>query len=546
MVSAVIGVTTASAQSSLGPHEARYEVTTDSEVTIDLGPFGTLVIDSPLPLTLGARVTVEEIPAEIDALHDVDTLQALSGDLQGYLQFFTGPQATIQDAAWALARDALARTGVLLAVFVLLGWAARALLGPARRREILAAVHAHRHQAVAGTLVVVLVGGLATASEAGRARNRVPEGQATAVFDGTPLEGARITGRLGGIIDTYGGLVVQAYRENEDFYARADDALLAAWDEWEAADARGETGDEDGATASPTDGPTPAATDEPTEEASAEPSASPTPSDEETAEPVTLLVISDLHCNVGMAPLITTLAERSGARIVLDAGDTTMNGTSVEQYCVSTIARAVPDGVTLVTAPGNHDSAQTTEQYARAGATVLDGEVIEVAGMRLIGDHDPKVTRVAAETTQDESYPDVAARLRQACEDSDGVDLAMFHNPRIAPAIFDDGCIPAMVSGHMHSRTDPEQVGEGIRYISGSTAGAVDDAPRIGPLRGIAEMTLLRWDPTTRRIMDWQLVEIDPDAQATVHDRERWPVAVPDPDPEADDTGAEPTSTPTP
>jgi hypothetical protein len=194
VVSAVIGVTTASAESSLGPHEARYEVTTDSEVTIDLGPFGTLVIDSPLPLTLGARVTVEEIPAEIDALHDVDTLQALSGDLQGYLQFFTGPQATIQDAAWALVRDALVRTGVLLAVLVLLGWAARALLGPVRRREILAAVHAHRHQAVAGTLVVVLVGGLATASEAGRARNRVPEGQATAVFDGTPLEGARITG----------------------------------------------------------------------------------------------------------------------------------------------------------------------------------------------------------------------------------------------------------------------------------------------------------------------------------------------------------------
>jgi hypothetical protein len=167
--------------------------------------------------------------------------------------------------------------------------------------------------------------------------------------------------------------------------------------------------------------------------------------------------------------------------------------------------------------------------------------------MRLIGDHDPKVTRVAVETTQDESYPDVAERLVQACEDSpDGVDLAMFHNPRIAPSIFDGGCIPAMVSGHMHTRTDPEQVGEGIRYINASTAGAVDDAPRIGPLRGIAEMTLLRWDPTSRRILDWQLVEIDPEAQATVHDRERWPVAVPDPDPEADEAGTEPTSTPTP
>ena len=49
LVALTFGVTTASVESSLGPHEARYDVTTDDTVTIDLGPLGTLQIDSPLP-----------------------------------------------------------------------------------------------------------------------------------------------------------------------------------------------------------------------------------------------------------------------------------------------------------------------------------------------------------------------------------------------------------------------------------------------------------------------------------------------------------------
>ena len=45
LVALTFGVTTASVESSLGPHEARYDVTTDDTVTIDLGPLGTLQID---------------------------------------------------------------------------------------------------------------------------------------------------------------------------------------------------------------------------------------------------------------------------------------------------------------------------------------------------------------------------------------------------------------------------------------------------------------------------------------------------------------------
>lgn len=545
LVALAYGVTSATAQQSLGPHEARYDMTTDATVTIDLGPFGTLQIDSPLPLWLGARVTVEEIPADVDALHGIDTLQALTGDLQSYLQFFTGPQATIEDAARALAVDAAWRTLGAFAVLVAAWTVGRALLGASRRRELTARLAPHARQIVAGGLVVVLVGTLVTASEENRARERVLAQPASAVFDGTPLEGARITGRLGGIVDTYGGLVIQAYRENEDFYRQADDALTVAWADWEGRRAEVTAAAADAAAAA-TAGPgvgtgTTAASPTPSASASASPSPATTATaeKEEEAEPITLLVISDLHCNVGMAPLITSLTEMSGAQIVLDAGDTTMNGTSVEQYCVTTFARAIPSGVDLITAPGNHDSAETTAQYARAGATVLNGGVVEARGIRILGDHDPKATRLIVSQEQDESYADVGSRLSEvACDDSDGVDLVLFHNPRIAPNLLADGCVPAQVSGHMHTRTDPEQIGQGIRYISGSTAGAQENEPRIGPLKGTAEMTLLRWDPTTRRIIDWQLVTIGTDAGATVLDPQPWPLPVPDPDPDTEPGGA--------
>lgn len=526
LVSAGFGVTTARTEGSLGPHEAQYAVTTDSTITIDLGPFGTLQIDSPLPLWLGARVTVEEIPVDVDALDNVDTLQALTGDLNSYLQFFTGPQATIEDAARALAVDALWRTGGALVVLVGGWFAVRALLGAARRREITARVAPHRGVIAAGTAVVVLVATAVTASEEEREREQARTQAASAVFDGTPLEGARITGRLGGIVDTYGGLVVQALHENEEFYDRADDNLVAAWGDWQdAQEADRRPGDDDAtdparsgaADATQDAGGAPAA-DGPADDAT------PSPSGDGDAEPLTLLLVSDLHCNVGMAPLITSMVELSGAQVVLDAGDTTMNGTSVEQYCVTTFARAIPSGVDLITAPGNHDSADTTAQYARAGATVLDGGVIDVHGLRLLGDHDPKATRLIVAQEQEESYREVGERLSTtACDDRDGVDLVMFHNPRVAPSLLADGCVPALVSGHMHTRTDPEQIERGIRYISSSTAGAQENEPRIGPLKGTAEMTLLRWDPDSRRILDWQLVEVGTDASVTVQDPAPWP-----------------------
>ena len=514
LVALVFGITTASVESSLGPHEARYDVTTDATITIDLGPLGTLQIDSPLPLTIGVRVTVQEIPASVTELNQAKTLEALSGDLQSYLQFFSGPQATIQDVGRALVVDAAARS--LFALLVLVGawWLLRLVVGAVRWRELRDKVAPHQ-RAVALACVVVVVAATVLTSSIGADERPVASRPTSSVFDGTPLEGARVTGRLGGVIDTYGGQVISELRKNNEFYAKANASLEVAWDERQALiDDRGA-----GVVL-----PQPTSSTAATESPSARPSA-PAPVDQ--SDLLTVVVISDLHCNVGMAPLIRTLVERSGAQLVLDAGDDTVNGTSVEQYCVTTFARAIPKGVDLVTSPGNHDSRETSRFYARAGATVLDGSVVTVDGMRILGDKDANETRVGAGGTAQastESAVDEGVRLaKTACDDEDGVDLLLIHEPRVGDDTLDDGCSPAQISGHLHKRVGPARVGDGVRYVSSSTAGATLGEPTVGPLNGVAEMTVLRWDPDTRLFVDYQVVQVRPDTTASVWPRLRWP-----------------------
>ncbi|MDO8145374.1 metallophosphoesterase [Isoptericola sp. 178] len=489
----VYGVTTASAELNLGPHEALYEVDTDGLVVTDLGPLGTLEIDSPLPLGLGADITVKEIPADLTAVDQASTLDRLVGDLDRYLQFYDSPEITIDAATRALVASAIRRSVAALVVVGLAGWGLSALLGRRRRKELSAVLAPRTWQLTAGVVVVAVVGATVVSGDEAPVRSGRP---ASEVFAGTALEGARITGRLASVVDTYGGQLLELYDDNEAFYAAADDDLHQAWRSWLIRDAvRTNLGD---VSASGDD-------------------------------VVTMLVVSDLHCNTGMSTLINSAATLAGADVVLNAGDTTMNGTAVEKACVDSFAAAVPDGVPMIVADGNHDSVLTSEQEAAHGQTVLDGSVVEVAGVRILGDRDALETRigegtsVARERTPAEQAEDLA---ETACEDGD-VDLLLVHTPVVGTPALESGCVPFQVSGHTHRRAGPEQVGQGMRYVSASTAGAASGQATVGPLRGTAEMTLLRVDPEEGRVIDLQVITVDPDGQATVHDREPVPPVVP-------------------
>lgn len=495
LVSAVVGVLTAHATSPLGPHTATYEVTTDGQGTLDLGPLGTVVVDSPVPV-LGARVVVGEIPAELTALDQDETLSALSADLERYVQLFSAPRVTLEAAVRALAVDAARRAAGTAVVLVLAGWALRRLLGPVRRAEVAAVARRRRVPIALGTALAVAVAGTMTASEP---RPEVGDGTRTAsrVFDGTPFEGARITGRLAALVDTYGGMALDAYRDNEAFYQGATASVTAAWTTRMEREGLDPTGRRTAATAQPDPHP----------------------------DLVTALVISDLHCNVGMASVVSEVATLADVDLVLNAGDSTVDGTFVEQYCVDTFARAVPRGVPYVISDGNHDSTETAAQEAAAGATVLRGEVVEVAGLRILGDRDPTATRLGGGTQQtgDETVRDVSRRLADlACEDH-RVDLLLVHQPVMGNDAIERGCVPTQVSGHMHRRSGPTRVGEGVRYVSSSTAGATYGYSTLGPLAGTAELTVLRFDARSGAAVDLRVVSVGTSGVATVGPLVAWP-----------------------
>lgn len=569
VASVVLGVVTARADLTLGPHEARYEVTTDGIVTVDLGPLGTIEVDSPAPLGIGVRATIKEIPADLEAVGDRTTLEALDGDLTAYLQFFTGPQATIRHVVEALAADAarraLACAGLSVAALLGLGL----LLGRPRRTELLERFAPHT-VTLAGAVVLVLVA--ATASNGAVARARLEALPESAVFEGTSFEGARITGRLSGVIEEYGGQLLDMYEKNEAYYAAVVADLDRAWLERTAADERvaalavraatgagvgsapgvggtgdGGTGDgrpDDAATPATPGGPvvpTDARDDEPTGDG-APTGGGQSPQEDadapDDADVVTFLQVSDLHCNIGMAPVIRRAAQLAGASAILDTGDTSINGTAVERLCVEAFVDAAPDGTDYVLTTGNHDSSQTAEQARAAGATVPAGEVVEVAGVRILGDRDARETRLGAGTVQagEEDPDDQAQRLAEAAC-AERPDLLMIHTPSVGTAARATGCVPLQISGHLHRRIGPVRSGLSTFYVSGTTAGAAEGKLTIGPLGGVAQMTLWRFDRTSRTWLDARVVVITPDGSvevgAAVHVPRPAPVA---PDVAPDDT----------
>ena len=191
----------------------------------------------------------------------------------------------------------------------------------------------------------------------------------------------------------------------------------------------------------------------------------PKPGSDETM----ILGFSDLHCNQAMTELISRLAHATQPSMVLSSGDDTVNGTAAERGCIRREA-AIPDGVPFLVATGNHDSDVTEAQMRSVGMTVLDGQVVEAAGLSVLGDDDPEhnipfsVDRVKERPESEEEMAQrlVDVRPRQA------------HRRTAGP--------PACRRASDHERTE-----------SAGTAGALGSLPR--PVRS-------EGDHARRRVMD--------------------------------------------
>ena len=199
------------------------------------------------------------------------------------------------------------------------------------------------------------------------------------------------------------------------------------------------------------------------------------PEDGETV--VTL--VSDRHDNIGMDKVARAVGDAAGATAVFDAGDDTSSGSAWEAFSLDSLDEAFEDQDRWAVA-GNHDNGTFVSRYlADLGWTMLDGEVVEgPGGATLLGLDDPRSSGLGS--WRDEtglSFTEVGDRLADAaCEAEERVSTILVHDPNLGREALARGCTDLVVGGHLHVELGPTEVvgedGTGYSYTMGTTGGA--------------------------------------------------------------------------
>ena len=510
LVSLGVGAATATASSPVGPHEAQWSTTLDSTLSLDMGPLGQVSLDSPAGI-LGVRVELEEVPGEADpaAVSESALGEALSSDGAAYLSLVTHPELTIERGLRALVDDALRRAGLLESIMLCLVAAGRL----ATRGRLRDAVRAGLSRPAASSLLTATAAVTVVALLVPSLRSEPVTGNRLEVLAGTPLERARVSGRIGDVVQAYGGRVSAFLDDNTAFYTAAQANLRAAWEASQTIDGTTDVTAAEGAV--DTDRVARDAQDAASAEASS--TATDSSSNAPTARSggrqgsITAVMTTDLHCNLDVIAFSGLLDALAGATVHMDDGDLTMTGSDPEQICVDALDDAVPDGVARVATIGNHDSASTAERLRTIGWTVTDGTVENVGGLRVLGDVDPE--------RGEENATDIGMRLAGASCDAarkgNEADVVLIHRPDTFGPLVDDGCAPLLVAGHVHEERGMSTTRGGNLDVAQLISGAGKGGTSLGRVTQDAYMHVLSFD-SEGGLLAWRTVTLHPDASVTV------------------------------
>lgn len=555
-VSLLVGLSTATASSPVGPHEAEWSTTLNSRLTLDLGPLGTISHASPAG-PFGVDVVIGEIPGEFSSSQvDTDSLgQALSADGSSYLTLISRPELTVQSGVYSLVADGLRRAGLIESVILCLVAAGRLATRGHLRDTIRDGLSGTWASPLIGVTAVVTVLGLLVPA----LRSDTVPGTRLDVLAHTPLAQARLSGRVADVVQAYGDQIVGRLESNRAFYAQVDANLAAAWQASQevggVVDVTAASGAVDtaavreqadavaartgAATASPPPSPgaspgattSPGAPTGPGASSSAAPGASPGATPQESATPAlptgaqavaeygrtTAVLTTDLHCNLDMIALAGRLDALSGAQLHLDDGDLTMTGSSPEQVCVDALTDAIPSGVARVATIGNHDSEATANQLRARGWTVTDGTVQSAAGLRILGDVDADRSPAGGTYQRgSENSAQIGARLaRTSCKAGADVDVVLIHQPYTFGPLVSEGCAPLLLAGHLHQEKGMSVTQGGNTVVAQLISGAGKGGTSIGPVTQDAYLHVLSFDENGA-LRGWRAVVVHPDASVTV------------------------------
>ncbi len=242
-----------------------------------------------------------------------------------------------------------------------------------------------------------------------------------------------------------------------------------------------------------------------------------TPEDGQT----TALVVTDRHDNIGMDPVVRTIADRAQARMLIDLGDDTGQGASWESFSLNSLAREF-EGFDIVGVAGNHDTDAVAEQMADKGFTVLDGKPVEVGGVRFLGASDPRGTKLTGYTedakTRNGGLAEQDTALREAACDADEagerVGVLAVHSWSSGSEVAASGCVDLVLTGHLHYQVGPKAIdGPGetttTRLTTGTTGGAVLPIALGSSLRRQAQVSIVTFDADGKPV-GLQVVSFNP------------------------------------
>lgn len=470
----IIGFMNDPIETQIGPHPASVTASFDGMAVFNFGMFGKLRNESGNSLGLGAEIEIMPSTQQIPDL-DEPLLQGGSEIAAPYVDLFS------EESFDATNRDIVEKLKERFELYFGKGLAGSVVTLALYRKYRSKNNITNQLESSKKLIILIALSSIIAPSSGLQTSNAGEEWDSvSAVFDGTPLEGFEIQGTLlNATLNKLAPDLIHLVRENDEFY------------EMTAQNSRDTVPD------------------------------NPFPDDPE--EYITSLLISDVHCNIGMGKVIESVVDKANVELVIDAGDAAISGVGFEKICVSaTYDNYIKGGDTkIIAVAGNHDSPEIENAMKESGATVMNGKLQKVLGLEFLGVSDPRESIFGQKTRlrdNDTSMELTSEKLANTSCKQEKQPIILVHDRRLADNTIKNNCTPIVISGHYHKfETVPkDNVDSNATIVVNGTSGGAGESISIGKLQNPATMVLISLDPTKNTATSLRVLTIDTNGAATL------------------------------